>query len=93
MWIIHSIFCITLIQAIICKVKDIVLEIILVQLIKKGGLRERANRSRKYTQSENNIKTLDPHRYATQDQNDSRNNQQSQQQQQQPVNPQQHPDH
>lgn len=91
MWIIHSIFCITLIQAIICKVKDIVLEIILVQLIKKGGLRERANRSRKYTQSENNIKTLDPHRYATQDQNDSRNNQQSQQQQ--PVNPQQHPDH
>ena len=89
----HSIFCITLIQAIICKVKDIVLEIILVQLIKKGGLRERANRSRKYTQSENNIKTLDPHRYTTQDQNDSRNDQQSQQQQQQPVNPQQHPDH
>jgi len=79
-----------LIQAIICKVKDIVLEIILVQLIKKGGLRERANRSRKYTQSENNIKTLDPHRYTTQDQNDSRNDQQSQQQ---PVNPQQHPDH
>lgn len=70
--------------------KDIVLEIILVQLIKKGGLRERANRSCKYTQSENNIKTLDPHRYTTQDQNDSRNDQQSQQQ---PVNPQQHPDH
>ena len=70
--------------------KDNVLEIILVQLIKKGGLRERANRSRKYTQSENNIKTLDPHRYTTQDQNDSRNDQQSQQQ---PVNPQQHPDH
>lgn len=90
MWIIHSIFCITLIQAIICKVKDIVLEVILVQLIKKGGLRERANRSRKYTQSENNIKTLDPHRYTTQDQNDSRNDLQSQQQ---PVNPQQHPDH
>lgn len=36
----------------------------MVQLIKKGGLRERANRSRKYAQSENNIKTLDPHRYA-----------------------------
>ena len=67
----HSIFCITLIQAIICKVKDIALEIILVQLIKKGGLRERANRSRKYTQSENNIKTLDAHRYTTQDSVDS----------------------
>ena len=42
-------------------------EIILVQLIKKGGLRERANRSRKYSESENNIKTLDPHRYQTQE--------------------------
>lgn len=39
---------------------------ILVQLIKKGGLRERANRSSKYSQSENNIKTLDPHRYNNQ---------------------------
>lgn len=79
-----------MIPAIICKIEDIVLEIILVQLIKKGGLRERANRSRKYTQSENNMKTLDPHRYITQDQNDSRNHQQSQKQ---PLNPQQHPDH
>jgi len=35
----------------------------MVQLIKKGGLRERSNRSKKYAQSENNIKTLDPHRY------------------------------
>jgi hypothetical protein len=43
------------------------LEIILVQLIKKGGLRERANRSRRYAKSENNIKTLDPHRYQTQE--------------------------
>ena len=38
----------------------------MVQLIKKGGLRERANRSSKYSQSENNIKTLDPHRYNNQ---------------------------
>ena len=38
----------------------------MVQLIKKGGLRERANRSSKYAHSENNIKTLDPHRYNTQ---------------------------
>lgn len=37
----------------------------MVQLIKKGGLRERANRSRKYVTSENSVKTLDPHRYAT----------------------------
>ena len=70
--------------------KDIVLEIILVQLIKKGGLRERANRSRKYTQSENNIKTLDPHRYTTQDQNHSRNDQPSQEQL---LKSQPHPDH
>ncbi|WP_335990773.1 hypothetical protein [Acinetobacter bereziniae] len=40
----------------------------MVQLIKKGGLRERANRSRRYAESENNIKTLDPHRYQTQEQ-------------------------
>lgn len=39
----------------------------MVQLIKKGGLRERANRSSKYAHSENSIKTLDPHRYTTQD--------------------------
>lgn len=90
MWIIHSIFCITLIQAIIYEVKEIVLEIILVQLIKKGGLRERANRSRKYTQSENNIKTLDPHRYTTQDPNHSRNDQPSQEQL---LKSQPHPDH
>lgn len=38
----------------------------MVQLIKKGGLRERANRSSKYAQSENSIKTLDPHRYHNQ---------------------------
>ncbi len=41
------------------------LRFILVQLIKKGGLRERANRSSKYAQSENSIRTLDPHRYHT----------------------------
>ena len=46
-------------------------EIILVQLIKKGGLRERANRSSKYAHSENNIKTLHAHRYTTQDTVDS----------------------
>jgi hypothetical protein len=39
----------------------------LVQLIKKGGLRERANRSQRYSDSENKIKTLDPHRYPTQE--------------------------
>ncbi len=90
MWIIHSIFCITLIQAIIYEVKEIVLEIILVQLIKKGGLRERANRSRKYTHSENNMKTLDPHRYTIQDPNLSRNDQPSQEQL---LKSQPHPDH
>lgn len=36
----------------------------MIKLIKKGGLRERANRSQKYSHSENNITTLDPHRYA-----------------------------
>ncbi|OTG82277.1 hypothetical protein [Acinetobacter sp. ANC 4648] len=35
----------------------------MVQLIKKGGLRERANRSRKYLGSENTEKTLLPNRY------------------------------
>ena len=36
----------------------------LVQLIKKGGLRERANRSRSYKGSENTEATLQPNRYA-----------------------------
>lgn len=35
----------------------------MVQLIKKGGLRERANRSRRYQSSENSITTLNPNRY------------------------------
>ena len=42
----------------------------MVKLIKKGGLRERANRSSKYSQSENMIKTLDPHRYTNQENGD-----------------------
>lgn len=37
----------------------------MVQLIKKGGLRERANRSRAYVGSENTETTLKPNRYAT----------------------------
>ena len=36
----------------------------MVQLIKKGGLRERANRSRSYKGSENTEATLHPNRYA-----------------------------
>ena len=36
----------------------------MVQLIKKGGLRERANRSRSYKGSENTEATLQPNRYA-----------------------------
>lgn len=36
---------------------------IMVQLIKKGGLRERANRSHRYQDSENRITTLNPNRY------------------------------
>ena len=36
----------------------------MVQLIKKGGLRERANRSRSYKGSENTEATLQPSRYA-----------------------------
>lgn len=44
-----------------------------MQLIKKGGLRERANRSRKYSDSENSIKTLDPHRYAISNQSNDEN--------------------
>lgn len=35
----------------------------MVQLIKKGGLRERANRSRSYVGSENTEKTLNPNMY------------------------------
>lgn len=35
----------------------------MVQLIKKGGLRERANRSRRYQGSENTETTLQPNRY------------------------------
>lgn len=38
----------------------------MVQLIKKGGLRERANRSRRYQSSENSITTLNPNRYKAQ---------------------------
>jgi hypothetical protein len=37
----------------------------MVQLIKKGGLRERANRSRSYKGSENTETTLKPNRYRT----------------------------
>ena len=37
----------------------------MVQLIKKGGLRERANRSRNYKGSENTETTLQPNRYRT----------------------------
>ena len=36
----------------------------MVLLIKKGGLRERANRSRSYKGSENTEATLQPNRYA-----------------------------
>ena len=39
------------------------LEFMMVQLIKKGGLRERANRSRSYKGSENTEATLKPNRY------------------------------
>lgn len=35
----------------------------MVQLIKKGGLRERANRSRSYQGSENTETSLKPNRY------------------------------
>ena len=38
----------------------------MVQLIKKGGLRERANRSRSYVGSENTEKTLVPNQYREQ---------------------------
>ncbi|MEB3790478.1 MULTISPECIES: hypothetical protein [Acinetobacter] len=35
----------------------------MAQLINKGGFRERANRSRKYQQSENEVTTLPPSQY------------------------------
>ncbi|MHA3054731.1 hypothetical protein E0H77_00080 [Acinetobacter sp. ANC 4633] len=38
------------------------------KLIVKGGFRERANRQRKYQNSENQQTTLQPHRYTTTDQ-------------------------
>ena len=47
----------------------------MVQLIKKGGLRERANRSRKYSDSENKMTTLDPHRYVVNDQSHTEHSQ------------------
>lgn len=37
----------------------------MVQLIRKGGLRERANRSRSYQGSENTEVTLKPNRYSS----------------------------
>lgn len=37
----------------------------MIQLIKKGGLRERANRSRSYQGSENTETSLRPNRYQT----------------------------
>lgn len=36
----------------------------MVQLIKKGGLRERANRSKKYQGSENTEASLQPNQYS-----------------------------
>lgn len=42
----------------------------MVQLIKKGGLRERANRSRSYKGSENTEATLKPNRYSQSDKNE-----------------------
>ncbi|MCH7336824.1 hypothetical protein [Acinetobacter sp. NIPH 2699] len=38
----------------------------MTQLINKGGFRERANRSRKYKHSENEITTLTPSEYQPQ---------------------------
>jgi hypothetical protein len=46
------------------------LECMMVQLIKKGGLRERANRSRSYKGSENTEATLKPNRYAQGEKNE-----------------------
>ncbi len=36
---------------------------VMTQLINKGGFRERANRTRKYKQSENELTTLVPNQY------------------------------
>ena len=36
----------------------------MTQLINKGGFRERANRTRKYKQSENELTTLVPNQYS-----------------------------
>lgn len=44
----------------------------MVQLINKGGFRERANRSRRYKDSENQQTTLDHYQYQPNDQ-DSKN--------------------
>lgn len=41
----------------------------MIQLIKKGGLRERANRSRSYKGSENTEATLKPNRYRQEEKN------------------------
>ena len=46
------------------------LECMMVQLIKKGGLRERANRSRSYKGSENTEATLKPNRYSQGEKNE-----------------------
>lgn len=46
------------------------LECMMVQLIKKGGLRERANRSRSYKGSENTETTLKPNRYSQGEKNE-----------------------
>ncbi|WP_038344356.1 hypothetical protein [Acinetobacter sp. A47] len=43
----------------------------MTQLINKGGFRERANRSRKYKQSENEITTLQPSQYQPQNKQSS----------------------
>ncbi|TCB52813.1 hypothetical protein E0H80_00355 [Acinetobacter sp. ANC 4779] len=46
----------------------------MVQLIKKGGLRERANRSRSYKGSENTEATLKPNRYSQSEKNEEVSN-------------------
>ncbi|MGE8643262.1 hypothetical protein [Acinetobacter vivianii] len=54
----------------------------MAQLINKGGFRERANRSRKYKQSENEITTLQPSQYHPQPKETENS-----------TNPESHPDH
>jgi len=54
----------------------------MAQLINKGGFRERANRSRKYKQSENEITTLQPSQYQPQPKETDTS-----------TNPESHPDH